>query len=177
MSGARVQSPSQRTGSGFVRVKLNDCPVAIDDHDIVHGMTPLSSSHLRMPATAPLSVSGEGCGRWNTRISPNRNMATRDPSRSSTSAPSAWIECLYIFPRHAARRGAAEEAGKCPVVFAFHVGMVLLCGTAFNAQRSACTGSRISVQRAVRARDPCQRERPARFSCQTAPDAWRRYPR
>ena len=36
--------------------------LAIDFNDIVHGFTPCSSSHLRMLATAPLSVSGDGCG-------------------------------------------------------------------------------------------------------------------
>src|SRR5690606_31838579 len=52
-----------------------------------HGFTPFSSNHLRMEATAPLSVSGEGCGRWNTLLSPNRRTPIREPSRSLSSAP------------------------------------------------------------------------------------------
>mgnify|MGYP002621342028 CR=1 FL=1 len=44
-------------------IESDDRLLAIDFNDIVHGFTPCSSSHLRMLATAPLSVSGEGCGR------------------------------------------------------------------------------------------------------------------
>ena len=42
-----------------------------------------------MLATAPLSVMGRGCGRWNTRRSPNSRTPTRDPSRSLISAPNS----------------------------------------------------------------------------------------
>ncbi len=66
--------------SGFASVK---------SHDIVHCLTPLSSSHFRTLATAPLSVVGLGCGRWNTRHSPNNLTPMREPSRSDISAPSS----------------------------------------------------------------------------------------
>ena len=44
-------------------IESDDRLLAIDFNDIVHGFTPCSSSQFRMLATAPLSVSGDGCGR------------------------------------------------------------------------------------------------------------------
>src|SRR6266480_391560 len=44
-----------------LRIIGNDCLVTVN-FDIVHGFTSLSSSHLRMEVTAPLSVSGDRCG-------------------------------------------------------------------------------------------------------------------
>jgi hypothetical protein len=34
--------------------------MTVDFHRVNHGFTPFSSSHFRMDATAPLSMSGEG---------------------------------------------------------------------------------------------------------------------
>ena len=45
-----------------LRVIGDDSLVTVNFH-IVHGLTPLSSSHLRMEVTAPLSVSGDGWWR------------------------------------------------------------------------------------------------------------------
>jgi hypothetical protein len=42
-----------------------------------------------MLETAPLSVCGEGWGRWNTRTSSKSTTATLEPALSATSAPSA----------------------------------------------------------------------------------------
>jgi len=47
------------------------------------------SSHRLILFTAPLSVIGRGCGRWNMRFSPFSKTAIREPSRSCTSAPGA----------------------------------------------------------------------------------------
>src|SRR5918999_4820522 len=55
-----------------IRVEGNDGLEALDSHHVNHGFTPFSSSHLRIAATAPLSVSCDGCGRWNTRTPPNK---------------------------------------------------------------------------------------------------------
>src|SRR5918999_5325552 len=85
-----------------IRVEGNDGLEALDSHHVNHGLTPFSSSHLRIASTAPLSVSGDGCGRWNTRTTPNRNTSTREPSPSASSAPnsrnSASISAQRILP-------------------------------------------------------------------------------
>ncbi len=70
-----------------VRVVFDHRPLPFNHHHIFHGLIPLFSSHLRIDSTAPLSVSGDGCGRWNTRTSPNSFTPMRDPSRSLTLAP------------------------------------------------------------------------------------------
>src|SRR5690606_40207783 len=72
-----------------LRVVFDHRRVAVDDHCVLHGFTPCVFSHSRMDATAPLSVVGAGCGRWNTRRSPNSLTPTREPSRSLISAPSS----------------------------------------------------------------------------------------
>jgi len=45
-----------------IRVEFNRCVIVVNSH-YVHGSTPCCSSHLRIDATAPLSVLGDGCGR------------------------------------------------------------------------------------------------------------------
>lgn len=84
---AAVEPDKLATKHLDVWIVLDHRPLPIDHHHIFHGLTPLLSSHLRMDSTAPLSVSGEGCGLWNTRTSPNNFTPTRDPSRSLTFAP------------------------------------------------------------------------------------------
>jgi len=70
-----------------VGVVGNDGAHAVDGHLVNHGFTPLVLSQSRMPVAAPLSVMREGWGRWNTLLSPNSRINTREPSRSSTLAP------------------------------------------------------------------------------------------
>src|SRR5574340_934678 len=84
---ATVQTDKLAAKHFDVRVVLDDRPLTVNHHHIFHGFTPLFSSYLRIDSTAPLSVSGEGCGRWNTRTSPNSFTPMREPSRSLTFAP------------------------------------------------------------------------------------------
>ena len=51
---------TQHVGFGIV---CDECAMIFDDQDVIHGLTPLASSHLRILATAPLSIVGRGCGR------------------------------------------------------------------------------------------------------------------
>src|SRR5690606_38275957 len=62
----------------------NDGFVAVDVQNVVHGLTPFSSSHFLMLATAPLSTSGQGWGLCWTRTCSIRNVATLEPSRFVT---------------------------------------------------------------------------------------------
>ncbi len=85
--GTAIQ-PNKLAAKHFnVRVVLNHCTLFLNHHHVFHGCTPFSVNHLRIDSTAPLSVSGEGCGLWNTRTSPNNLTPMRDPSRSLTFAP------------------------------------------------------------------------------------------
>ncbi len=61
--GAAIQPRELATEHRNLRVKCNDGLIATYVHYVIHGFTPFSSSHLRIEANAPLSVSGEGCGR------------------------------------------------------------------------------------------------------------------
>jgi hypothetical protein len=72
-----------------LRVIFNDRFIPINFHNTDHGFTPCCSNHLRTLSTQPLSVSGEGCGRWNTRRSPKSRTPTREPSCSVISAPNS----------------------------------------------------------------------------------------
>lgn len=84
---AAVQSDKLAAKHLDIRVVFDHRPLPFNHHHVFHGCTPFSINHLRIDSTAPLSVSGEGCGRWNTRTPPNSFTPTRDPSRSLTFAP------------------------------------------------------------------------------------------
>lgn len=58
-SGKTQEFPTKHT---HIRVESNNSFMPVDLHYIFHGFTPCCSNHLRILATAPLSVSGLGWG-------------------------------------------------------------------------------------------------------------------
>ena len=87
--GAAVEADKLAAKHVDIRIILDHGAVTVDLNHVHHGSTPLSFNHLRMLATAPLSVAGDEWGRWYTRRSPKRRTPTREPSRSLSSAPSS----------------------------------------------------------------------------------------
>ncbi|WP_322185983.1 hypothetical protein [Fulvimarina sp. 2208YS6-2-32] len=83
---AAVQPDKLSAQHGDLAILGNDGLPAIDVHQVLgHGAVPLLSTHLRMLATAPSSVSREGCGRWKSRTASKSHTPMREPSRSSAA--------------------------------------------------------------------------------------------
>ena len=75
-----------------------------------------ASRNRRIDLSAPLSISLRGWGRWNTPRTPRRDIRTREPRPSVSSAPSAASRCSTSAHATSDRTGSskiAERVRRC----------------------------------------------------------------
>lgn len=78
----------------------------------VHGFSPIFAKYRLMDFTAPLSVVGCGCGRWNTATCLSQINQTRDPRPSLIVPPYAWKTPSISAHAMAALTGSANMTSK-----------------------------------------------------------------
>ena len=132
-SGKTQEFPTEHANVG---IESNNSFMLVDLHYILHRFTPFCSNHLRILATAPLSVSGLGWGLWYTRTCPNKKTSTREPSRSLISAPSSRNSETISAQRMLPGTGCAKINSKVRLCFNFTNVMVPKYSTSVKSDNS-----------------------------------------